>query len=106
MGTWHKITIKTVAGDVTIDALIVAPGLAVDGWGRRNLSGDSRWIITHIPSGLIVLGAFRLRREAIAMALRLADLTDWSAFTEQSIPAGLGEKVGELVGAKTNQGAW
>ena len=106
MSTWRKITIKTVCGDLTIDALVVAPGLAVDGWGRRNLSGDSRWIITHIPSGLRVLDPFRLRREAKAMALRLAELTDWSAFTEQSIPAGLKEKVGELVGVKTNQGAW
>jgi len=105
MGTWRPITIKTEDGDLTIDALVVAPGLAVDGWGRRDLPRRRRWVITHIPSGLMVgirngsEAAFPTRHQAIAVAQRLAELTDWSALTKKDISEALREQIKAILDA-------
>ena len=105
MGTWRPITIKTEDGDLIIDALVVAPGLAVDGCGRRDLPRRQRWVITHIPSGLMVGirngsgAAFPTRHQAIAVAQRLAELTDWSALAKKDISEALREQIKAILDA-------
>lgn len=92
-----NITVKTKQGDRTAVAYHSGvPGLVVS----KTLDGRG-WGITHRPSGYLVSGeTLPNRADAIALAKRLANLTDWSRPADElAEAAGLNDmaELGEMV---------
>ena len=87
--------ISTVDGWLEVDG-IVRPPFGID---QRAIdeTGNRSWVVTHLPSGLAVVSRVRALAVALALADRIAALTDWEAQNISATPE-LREQVREALG--------
>ena len=82
--TTASFRIHTVDGWLDVDG-IVRPPFGID---QRSIdqTGNTGWIVTHLPSGLAVVTQVRALAVALALVDRIASLTDWGAQTISATP--------------------
>ena len=86
--------IRTAAGWLEVDG-IVRPPFGID-QRATDETGDRSWVVTHLPSGLAVVSRVRALAVALALADRIAALTDWEARNISATPE-LREQVREAL---------
>ena len=86
--------ISTADGWLEVDG-IVRPPFGID-QRATNETGNRSWFVTHLPSGLAVVSRVRALAVALALADRIAALTDWEAQNISATPE-LREQVREAL---------
>ena len=84
---------------VEYEAVLTRPGnLKKFGIDQRatDETGNGSWVVTHLPSGLAVVSRVRALAVALALADRIAALTDWEAQNISATPE-LREQVREAL---------
>src|SRR5687768_9454988 len=74
---------------------IVRPPFGID-QRATDETGNRSWVVTHLPSGLAVVSRVRALAVALALADRIAALTDWEAQNISATPE-LREQVREAL---------
>ena len=74
---------------------IVRPPFGID-QRATDETGNGSWVVTHLPSGLAVVSRVRALAVALALADRIAALTDWEAQNISATPE-LREQVREAL---------
>ena len=74
---------------------IVRPPFGIDQRATAE-TGNGSWVVTHLPSGLAVVSRVRALAVALALADRIAALTDWEAQNISATPE-LREQVREAL---------
>ena len=76
--------IRTADGWLEVDG-IVRPPFGID-QRAPDETGNRSWFVTHLPSGLAVVSRVRAVAVAVALADRIAALTDWDAQNISATP--------------------
>ena len=75
---WYaaSFTINTPQGRLPVDGIVRSP-FGID---QRSIdvAGTRGWSVTHLPSGLAVVGQIKVLAVALAFADRISALTNWT----------------------------
>ena len=93
---WSAATfrISTADGWLEVDGIVRSP-FGID-QRATDETGNRSWFVTHLPSGLAVVSRARALAVALALADRIAALTDWEAQNISATPE-LREQVREAL---------
>src|SRR3954464_10322326 len=95
-GGWRAASFRISTADnwLEVDG-IVRPPFGID-QRANDETGNRSWVVTHLPSGLAVVSRARALAVALALADRIAALTDWEAQNISATPE-LREQVREAL---------